>query len=708
MDRYPEFRGKGDYTCPMHSEVRMEAPGACPICGMDLEPRFGAVDDGSSEYREMLRRFRIGALLTIPVVFLAAMKMLPHLGSWLPNGLSNWIQLFLTSIVVFWAGKPFFEKCWQSLVARSLNMFTLICLGIGTAYIYSALAVLFPDSFPDAFKENGDIFVYFEAASVITVLVLLGQVLELKAKTKTGSAVAELLKNTPTTAHRIKKGQEEEIAVDLVKREDVLRVRPGEKIPVDGKVLEGDSYVDESMITGEPFPVKKVSGDAVTGGTINQTGSFVMQAKKVGSDTLLARIVHMVSEAQRSKAPIQKLADLISGYFVPFVILVAAATFVIWAYLGPDPRYVYALVNAIAVLIIACPCALGLATPMSVMVGIGRGAETGLLIKDAAALEKMEAVRIMMIDKTGTLTEGRPRLVAMVTASGRPENEVLQWAASLENQSEHPIGKAVVEEAKKRNLELLNVQGFQSITGEGVLGVIEGKTVLAGKQALMSKHQVSGISHVPELVKHAQEQGQTTVFIAINGRFEGFIAIADPIKENAGHVVQELQGLGINVVMLTGDNETTAQAVAAKLGIKDVRAGLLPQDKIKAVQGMKHSNHLVAMVGDGINDSPALAAADVGIAMGTGSDAAIESAEVTLVSGNLEGIVCAVNLSRAIMSNIKQNLFFAFVYNAAGMLIAAGILYPFMGVLLNPMIASAAMALSSLSVIMNALRLRKV
>jgi P-type Cu+ transporter len=707
MNIHSESSGAGNYTCPMHPEVRMEVPGMCPICGMDLEPRFGAVDNDSSEYRDMLRRFWIGALLTVPIVFLSAMKMFPYLANWFPSVLTNWIQIVFSTIVVFWAGKPFFEKCWQSLVSRSLNMFTLISLGIGVAYFYSVLAVLFSGVFPDVFKKDGDVFVYFEAASVITVLVLLGQVLELKAKTKTGRAVTALLNHAPTTAHRIENGTEEDIAVDLVNREDILRVRPGEKIPVDGEVLEGSSYVDESMITGESFPVKKDPGGNVTGGTINQTGSFVMQAKKVGSDTLLARIVHMVSDAQRSKAPIQKLADMISGYFVPFVILFAAATFVIWAFIGPEPKYVYGLVNAIAVLIIACPCALGLATPMSVMVGIGKGAETGILFKDAAALEKIEAVRFMMIDKTGTLTEGRPRVVAMVATSSRPENEVLQWTASVEKLSEHPIGKAIVEEAKKRNLELLNVQDFQSITGEGVLGVIEGKTVLAGKLALMSKYQVLGFSNLPEQAKLAQEEAQTTVFIAIGGRSEGFIAITDAIKAGAPHVVKELQGLGIELVMLTGDNEATAQKVAAELGIKDVRAGLLPQEKIRQVQGMKRGKSLVAMVGDGINDSPALAAADIGIAMGTGSDAAIESAAMTLVSGDLEGIVRAVNLSRAVMRNIKQNLFFAFVYNTIGMLVAAGILYPFTGILLNPMIASAAMSLSSVSVIMNALRLRK-
>lgn len=711
MHTHPDIQVKGEYTCPMHPEVRLGTPGICPICGMDLELKAGAAVDDGAEYSNMLRRFWEGALLTVPVFLLASMKMLPisdSVSNSISEPSSNWIQLILTTFIVFWVGKPLFKKFWYSLTNRSLNMFTLIGLGIGMAYFYSAIAVLFPGLLPEAFKKNGEVFVYFEAASVITVLVLLGQVLELKAKSKTGQAVTALLSQAPTTGHRIKDDGEEDIAIELVHPGDMLTVKPGEKIPVDGIVTEGSSYVDESMITGEPFPVEKKAGDGVTGGTINQTGSFVMQAKKVGSETLLARIIHMVLEAQRSKAPIQKLADMISGYFVAFVIIFSVITFIIWAAVGPEPRLVYALINAIAVLIIACPCALGLATPMSVMVGIGRGAESGVLIKDAAALEKMAGVRTMMIDKTGTLTEGRAKVVEIVVSTGRTKNELLKWAASVEKFSEHPLGRAIVQEARNRKLDFFEVQRFQSITGEGILGFIEGQAIVVGTSEMMLKQRISGISDLLAPAKQAQEGAQTTVFVAIDGKAEGFIAIADPVKASAKHVVKELQDLGVEIVMLSGDNEFTAKTVARELNIHDVRATLLPQDKIKEVQRMKNQRRLVAMVGDGINDSPALAAADVGIAMGTGSDVAIESAEVTLVKGKLEGIARAIKLSRAVMRNIRQNLFFAFVYNAAGMLIAAGLLYPLTGLLLNPMIASAAMAFSSVSVILNSLRLRKV
>lgn len=698
------------YTCPMHPEIQQDHPGLCPICGMTLEPKEATAEVDDSEYRDMLRRFWIGVVLTIPVLILATSKMLPFLKleNVISEHASHWIQFVISTPIVLWCGWPFFEKAWYSLVNRSLNMFSLIALGVGAAYFYSAIAVLFPNWFPDSFKEKGELFIYFEAASVITVLVLLGQVLELKAKSQTSQAIKALLGRAAKTAHLLVNGQEQEVSIDQVKVGDILRVKPGEKIPVDGIVTEGSSFVDESMISGEPVPVEKKAKDNVTGSTINQTGSFLMEAKRVGSETLLARIVQMVSEAQRSKAPIQKLADTISGYFVPIVVLVAIITFIIWASIGPEPRFVFALVNAVAVLIIACPCALGLATPMSIMVGVGRGAEMGVLIKNAEALEMLEKVNIVMMDKTGTLTEGKPRITQIVASSGWQENDLLKLAASVEKHSEHPLALAIVQGAQERNLNIAEVNQFNSVTGGGVTGIVEGKKVFVGKPNLMEENHITGIASLQAQAKEVQEQAQTAIYVAIDGKAVGFIVVADPIKSSTKKAIEDLHRLGIKVIMLTGDNEYTAKAVAKKLNIDEVHAGVNPKDKNILVQQIKSKKQIVAMAGDGINDSPALAAADVGIAMGTGTDVAMESAGVTLVKGDLTGIVKAITLSRATMRNIRQNLFFAFIYNMAGIPIAAGILFPLTGLLLNPIIASAAMAFSSVSVILNALRLKKL
>lgn len=698
------------YICPMHPDIQQDHPGLCPICGMTLEPKEAAAEVDNSEYRDMLRRFWIGAVLTVPVLILATSNMFPFLKleSVVSDPVSRWIQFMISTPIVLWCGWPFFEKAWYSLLNRSLNMFSLIALGVGAAYFYSAIAVLFPNWFPDSFKEKGELFIYFEAASVITVLVLLGQVLELKAKSQTSQAIKALLGRAAKTAHLLIKGQEQEVSIDQVKVSDMLRVKPGEKIPVDGIVIEGSSFVDESMITGEPMPVEKKAKDNVTGSTMNQTGSFSMEAKRVGSETLLARIVQMVSEAQRSKAPIQKLADAISGYFVPIVVLVAIITFIVWGSIGPEPRFVFALVNAVAVLIIACPCALGLATPMSIMVGIGSGAEMGILIKNAEALETLEKVNTLMIDKTGTLTEGKPTITQIAAASNWQENELLRLAAAVEKNSEHPLALAIVQGAQERNLIIPEVEQFNSVTGDGVAGIVDGKKVLVGKPNLLEESHIAGITSLQAQAKEAQEQAQTVIFVAIDGKAIGFIVVADPIKTSTPKAIEDLHRLGIKVIMLTGDNEYTAKAVAKKLNIGEVHAGVNPKDKNILVRQFRNAKQIVAMAGDGINDSPALAAADVGIAMGTGTDAAMESAGVTLVKGDLTGIVKAITLSRATMRNIRQNLFFAFIYNMAGIPIAAGILYPLTGLLLNPIIASAAMAFSSVSVILNALRLNTV
>lgn len=689
----------------MHPEIEQDHPGDCPICGMALEPKDVSFED-DSEYKEMLHRFLIGLILTLPILFLTASSMFPFLTNFqlISTNLSHWLQLFFSTPVVLWAGWPFFKKAWFSVVNRSLNMFSLIALGVGASYLYSVVAVLFPNAFPESFKEHGELFIYFEAASVITVLVLLGQVLELKAKSRTSQALKSLLNQSAKSAHRIVDLKEEEISIDQVNKGDILRVKPGEKIPADGIILEGLSYVDESMFTGEPTPVEKKPKDSVTGSTLNQYGSFLMEATRVGSETLFSRIIQMVSEAQRSRAPIQKLADLVSGYFVPAVIMVALLTFILWVWLGPEPRYAYALVNAVAVLIIACPCALGLATPMSIMVGVGKGAEMGVLIKNAEALEQLEKVNTLMIDKTGTLTEGKPKVTKIITHAEYEEDLLLEYAAAVEIHSEHPLALAVVKAAQEKNLILPNVKDFQSTPGSGVSGWIGEKKILIGKQNFMESHHVSDLDSLP--FKEIEKLGQTMIFIAIGGKAAGFFVIADPIKSSTPEAIQQLHDLGIKIIMLTGDNEATALSIAKKLQIDEVHAGINPEDKNRLVEEMKNKNRIVAMAGDGINDAPALAAANVGIAMGTGTDAAIENAGVTLVKGDLTGIVRALALSRATMSNIRQNLFFAFIYNAAGIPIAAGLLYPMIGLLLNPMIASAAMTFSSVSVILNALRLR--
>jgi P-type Cu+ transporter len=683
------------YTCPMHPEIQQDHPGNCPICGMTLEPIAPTPEADDSEYRDMLRRLWIGTALAIPVLLLSS----THLAT---EPASRWLQFAISTPIVLWAGWPFFQKAWSSLIHHfSLNMFSLISLGVGAAYFYSAIAVLFPDLFPGSFKKNGELFVYFEAASVITVLVILGQVLELKAKSQTSQAIKALLDRAAKTAHLFLNDQEQEIPIDQVNVGDILRVKPGEKIPVDGIVTAGSSFVDESMITGEPIPVEKNVQDHVTGGTINQTGSFLMKAQRVGNETLLARIIQMVSEAQRSKAPIQKLADVISGYFVPIVLLIAVVTFICWSLWGPEPRFVFALVNAVAVLIIACPCALGLATPMSIMVGVGKGAEMGVLIKNAEALEMLEKVNTIIMDKTGTLTEGKPKITLIKSLPDWQENDLLRLAAAVEKNSEHPLALAIVQEARERNLMIPEVNQFKSITGGGVQGIVDGKSVFVGQPKL-----IRGIENLQTQAKEAQEQAQTVIFVTVDGLAIGFAAVSDPIKTSTSKAIEDLHRLGLKIIMLTGDHESTAKAVASQLKIDEVYAGVNPEEKNLLIQQLKNEKQVVAMAGDGINDAPALAAADVGIAMGTGTDVAMESAGVTLVKGDLNGIVKAIVLSRTTMRNIRQNLFFAFIYNIVGIPVAAGILYPFIGLLLNPMIASAAMAFSSVSVIMNSLRIK--
>ncbi|PJD98329.1 MAG: copper-translocating P-type ATPase [Parachlamydia sp.] len=692
------------YTCPMHPEIEQDHPGFCPICGMSLEPKSGSVAEDDVEYHAMLRRFWISCLLVIPVLLLA----MGGFHVWVSRQFSQWVQLICTTLIVFGCGWPFFERAWYSFVHRSLNMFSLIAMGVGAAYGYSVIAVLLPQWFPESFKSQGELFLYFEVAAAITVLVLLGQVLELKAKSQTSRAISALLDQAAKTARLMDGDQELEIAVDLVKIGDILKVRPGDKIPVDGVIVEGFSYVDESMVSGEPVPVAKKIKDGVTGGTINQSGSFLMEAKHVGSDTLLARMVQMVSEAQRSKAPIQKLTDRIAGYFVPVVILIALATFVIWSLIGPEPRFAYALVNAIAVLIIACPCALGLATPMSIMVGVGRGAEMGVLIKNAEALEKLEKVNTVVMDKTGTLTEGKPQVTTIIALPSVSEDELLRAAAAVEKNSEHPLGVAIVEKAAAKKLTVPKVEHFISEAGGGVVGRVEGQEIIVGQPSFLREHQTVDFPSLEDQAQDFQKNAQTTIFVSIQGKAAGIIVVSDPIKPSTKQAIKDLHTMGIKVIMLTGDHQFTANAVAHALQIDEVYAEVNPKDKTQLIEKLRNENKIVAMAGDGINDSPALATADVGIAMGTGTDAAIESAEVTLVKGDLTGIVRAIILSRATMRNIRQNLFFAFIYNVLGVPIAAGLLYPFTGLLLNPIIAGAAMACSSLSVIVNALRLNRV
>ncbi|MEI6238802.1 MAG: heavy metal translocating P-type ATPase [Planctomycetia bacterium] len=705
--------GRADaiYTCPMHPEIEQVGPGACPKCGMDLEPKTLQLDteDDDPELRGMTRRFWIAATLTLPVFLIS---MLPMLGvpvdRWLGPSIEPWLQLALATPVVLWAGWPFFERGFWSLVTGHLNMFTLIAIGTGAAYLYSLVAVLFPTLIPHQFRHDGGVPVYFEAAAVIITLVLLGQLLELRARHRTGAAIRELLSLAPPVARVVRQGEEREVPLDDVHQGDVLRVRPGEKIPVDGRLTEGGSSVEESMITGEPMPVEKRIGDAVIGGTLNQTGSFLMVADKVGTDTVLARIIGMVADAQRSRAPIQKVADAVAGYFVPAVLAIAVVTFLVWAIAAPEqPPLAWALVNAVAVLIIACPCALGLATPMSIMVGIGRGAREGVLVKNAEVLERLEKVDTVVVDKTGTLTAGRPSLTECLPAAGMTEVDLLRTAASVEQQSEHPLARAIVAGATARNLSVPTVAHFDSVTGGGARGTVEGREVLVGKRAWLAEEHVADLAALDERSAALQQQGRTVMHVAIDKRLAGLIAVSDPIKASTPEAVRSLHDLGLRIIMLTGDSEQTARTVAAGLGIDEFRAGVKPEGKHDLVRALQAEGRTVAMAGDGINDAPALAAADVGIAMGTGSDAAIESAGVTLVKGDLRGIVKAIDLSRHTMRNIRQNLFFALVYNALGVPIAAGVLYPLSShLLLNPMIAAAAMSLSSVSVVANALRLR--
>src|SRR5258705_381189 len=701
-----------EWTCPMHPEIVRDAPGSCPICGMALEPRtVGAVEGPDPELEDMTRRFWIALVLTLPLLVFVMGDMLPGLPlrHLIPGRVSAWLQLALATPVVLWAGWPFFERGWASIVNRSLNMFTLIALGTGMAYIYSVVGTLAPELFPASFRTHGgEVGLYFEAAAVITVLVLLGQVLELRARSQTSSAIRALLRLAPPTARRLRDdGTEEDVPLEHVQVGDRLRVRPGEKIPVDGVVLEGRSAVDESMVTGESMPVEKTAGSRVIGGTVNATAGFVMRAERAGREQLLAQIVHMVGEAQRSRAPIQRLADVVSSWFLPVVVLVAVATFVGWAIWGPEPRLAYGLVNAVAVLIIACPCALGLATPMSIMVGTGRGALAGVLIRNAEALEILEKVDTLVVDKTGTLTEGRPRLRAVVPVADADESEVLRLAASVQVGSEHPLAAAIVEGAEARGIKPVAADDFRSVSGKGVVARVGGHAVALGNVALMREVGVDPgavLARADEL----RGDGQTVMFVARDGRLIGLVGVADPIKESAQEALEQLRRCGLTIVMLTGDSRRTAEAVAAKLGITHVEAEVLPGRKIEVVRDLCAKGRKVAMAGDGVNDAPALAAADVGIAMGTGTDVAMQSAGVTLVKGDLRGIVRATRLSHATMRNIRQNLFFAFVYNALGVPIAAGVLYPVAGVLLSPIIASAAMTFSSVSVIANALRLRRV
>jgi Cu+-exporting ATPase len=698
------------YTCPMHPEVRQVGPGSCPICGMALEPELVSADTGPNpELADMNRRFWVGLILTMPVF---ALEMGAHLAGGhglIDQGLSNLIQFAFASPVVLWAGWPFFVRGWQSLLTRNLNMFTLIAMGTGVAYLYSLVATFTPGVFPDAFRgHSGAVSTYFEAAAVITVLVLLGQVLELRAREQTSGAIRALIDLAPKTARRVRPdGADEEIALDTVAVGDVLRIRPGDKVPVDGVLTEGRSALDESLITGESMPVTKEAGAKVLAGTLNATGSFLMRADKVGRDTMLAQIVQMVAAAQRSRAPIQRLADQVSAWFVPLVIAAAVLAFAAWAMFGPEPRLSYALVAAVTVLIIACPCALGLATPMSIMVGVGRGAQAGVLIKNAEALERMERIDTLVVDKTGTLTQGKPKVVAIVAGAGLEENELLRLAASVEQASEHPLGVAIVAAAQERGVTLAKLQGFDSPTGKGAIGMVERRRIVLGNAHFLAE---LGIATAPldAQAEGLRHDGATAIYIAVDGKVAGVIAIADPVKPSTAEALRTLQLEGIRVVMLTGDNRTTAEAVARRLGIAEVEADVLPDRKAAVIEKLRREGCVVAMAGDGVNDAPALAAAEVGIAMGTGTDVAIESAGITLLRGDLVGIVRARRLSQAVMRNIRQNLVFAFIYNAAGVPIAAGILYPAFGILLSPMIGAAAMALSSVSVIGNALRLRAV
>mgnify|MGYP001610531128 FL=1 len=698
---------KTEWTCPMHPEVISDSPGACPKCGMALEPKTVLGEEENPELVDMTRRFKVGVILTIPLVLIAMRDLIPGLSleSLISHEVMKWLELLLATPVVLWAGWPFFVRGWQSLMTRNLNMFTLIGLGVGVAYIYSIVAALFPGMFPVSFRKDGEVGVYFEAAAVIVTLVLLGQVLELKARSKTGAAIKMLLGLAPKTARRIKDGAEEDVPLEHVKIDDILRVRPGEKIPVDGVVIDGLSSVDESMVTGEPIPVQKQKEDRVIGATVNGTGMLIMKAEKVGADTLLSQIVNMVAEAQRSRAPIQKLADIVAAYFVQIVMAVAVLTFVVWAWLGPDPRMAHAIINAVAVLIIACPCALGLATPMSIMVAMGKGAMAGVLFKNAEAIEVMRKIDTLVVDKTGTLTVGKPKLINVIPANGFDEKSVLHFGASIERGSEHPLASAIVKGAEEKGISLTDVDGFDSVTGKGVIGNIEGHKIALGNLKLLEDIGIDP-GELSQKAEAMRTEGQTVMFITIDGKAAGLLGVADPIKETTPEAIKALHKENIRIVMLTGDNRTTAEAVSKKLALDDVIAEVLPNQKAEIVKKLQNEGKIVAMAGDGINDAPALAQAHVGIAMGTGTDVAMESAGVTLVKGDLRGIVRARRLSRATMRNIKQNLFWAFIYNSMGVPLAAGILYPFFGILLSPIMAAAAMSFSSVSVIMNALRLR--
>ncbi|MDP1767248.1 MAG: heavy metal translocating P-type ATPase [Nitrospirota bacterium] len=701
------------YTCPMHPEVQQDHPGDCPKCGMALEPMAmtaGTEEEENTELHDMTKRFWIAAALTVPVFVLAMAHMVPVLGrqSWVESYAARWTQFVLTTPVVGWAGWPFFLRGWRSVKTRHLNMFTLIALGVGAAFAFSAVAMLAPDLFPPTMQHESKVPIYFEAAAVIIVLVLLGQVLELRARSRTGSAIKVLLNLAPPTARLVAPGGDQEVPLDQVKVGDRLRVVPGDKVPVDGEVVEGHSSVEESMITGEPLPVEKTVGDTVTGGTVNGPGSFIMRAKRVGHDTLLGQIVNMVAEAQRSRAPIQGLVDTVAGIFVPVVLAVSALTFVVWIWLGPEPTLAHAIVNAVAVLIIACPCALGLATPMSIMVGVGRGAQEGVLVKNAEALERLEKVTTLVVDKTGTLTEGKPKLMDILPTGGFDGKDLLRLAASLEQASEHPLAAAIVQGAKDQGLTIETVTDFRSVTAGGVLGTVAGRMVMIGKPDFLRNEQITGLEPLEASAVPLQEEGKTAMYVAVDGKPAGILAVADPIKSTTAEAIRQLHALGLTLVMLTGDNRRTAAAVAKTLGLDATEAEIEPAGKVRYVKQLRAEGTHVAMAGDGINDAPALSEADVGIAMGTGTDVAMQSAGITLVKGDLRAIAKAIHLSRATMGNIRQNLVFAFLYNALGIPVAAGVLYPFFGLLLSPIIAGAAMSLSSVSVISNALRLRNV
>lgn len=715
LERNPAYKVEAStiWTCPMHPEIQEPEPGQCPKCGMDLEPMDGTGEDDEEkgEIDRLKRKTLVACILTVPILILAFDSMVPGLSfdAYLSPTAQGWLELILATPVILWAGGMFFTRGWRSIVNRSLNMFTLIMLGVGAAYAYSVIAVLFPNIFPDSFKRHGEVALYFEAGAVITALILLGQWLEARARRQTGQAIQSLLDLAAKTAHRINdQGEEEEVEIDEIQKGDRLRVRPGEKIPLDGRIVDGKSTIDESMITGEPVPVEKAEEDTVIGATVNQTGSFVMEAEAVGEETMLSQIVQMVAQAQRSRAPIQKLADQVAGYFVPAVVLVATIAFIVWAAFGPAPAMAYAIVVAVSVLIIACPCALGLATPMSIMVGVGKGAQSGILVKNAESIERAEKVTHLITDKTGTLTEGKPSVVEVESAEGQDASDWLALAAAVESQSEHPLARAVVEKARAEEKAIPEISDFQSTTGGGVQAQVEGHLVRVGKRSFIESSGITIPEELGHLAERLQNEAKTVIWVAAGDQLLGILAIADAIKETSKEAIESLHSMGISVVMCTGDNSRTAQAVAQQLGIDEVHAEVSPEDKQRIVNDLKDSGHVVAMAGDGINDAPALAAADVGIAMGTGTDVAIESAGLTLVKGDLRGIVGGLRLSRSVMRNIRQNLFFAFVYNALGVPIAAGILYPVFGVLLSPMIAGAAMAFSSVSVVTNALRLKRI